>query len=333
MPTADQFVVAIDAGGTHTRVGCFALDGTLLGRSDGPGGGPHHNNRAADHVSATIADALAAGDLTADNAAAMAAGIAGYELGQANEWATTFFDDSPLRCPRQLVNDAVIAHRGALAGGAGIIVVAGTGSMIMAITEDGRAIESGRFQHYAGGARHLVYPVIHRILTGNTSAEDEQLIKEVLAWWAVDEPDALRDALYELGDQDYNVVKRRYGGLAPTITAAADQSPLADAALRALTDKTALGVRLLAPLIKTAPVPVALSGALAATPEFARRFSEQLSDSTTTRTDGATPPRVEVVRPALEPLGGAALMALESVGVVADPAVLKRIAQPAPRSR
>ncbi|HEY9293261.1 MAG TPA: BadF/BadG/BcrA/BcrD ATPase family protein [Microlunatus sp.] len=324
MPTADQFVVAIDAGGTHTRVGCFALDGTLLGRADGPGGGPNHNHRAAEHVSETIAAALTTGNLKADAAAAMTCGIAGYEFDQPNKWADDFFDDTALDCPRQLVNDAVIAHRGALAGEAGIIVVAGTGSMIMAITADGRPIESGRFQHYAGGARHLVYDLIHRILIGQGSAADQKMIKDVLTWWGVDDLDGLRTALLELSDQEYNQVKHRYGALAPTVTAAAEHSPLADTAVRDLATKTAIGVLVLAPLTDGSPVPVALSGALATAPEFARRFTEALSDLAPAP-DGSEPTGIEVIVPVLEPLGGAALMALESVGVAAGPAVLKRL--------
>jgi glucosamine kinase len=72
--------------------------------------------------------------------------VAGYEIDAANGWIGTFFEGATLICPRQVVNDAVIAHRGALAGAPGVIVVAGTGSMIAAITDDGTVLESGRVE-------------------------------------------------------------------------------------------------------------------------------------------------------------------------------------------
>lgn len=305
MPRSAPYVVAIDSGGTQTRVGCFDLEGQLLARHVGPGGSPTHNHTAAEHVQSTITAALTAGGLAAEDAVALTAGMAGYEPGSANRWIDTFFDGIALTCPRQVVNDAVIAHRGALAGAPGIIVVAGTGSMIAAITDDGTVIDSGRFQHYAGGARHLVYDVMHRILVGNNTDADLKLIQTVLSWWEARHIDDLRRIVLGLGNQDRNEVKRRYGGLAPAITAAADSSPLAEAAVTHLAEKTALGIRLLAPLISESTVPVALAGALATAPEFAARITSSLTSE----------PRITITTATLDPLGGAALMALESAGV------------------
>lgn len=315
MPTSAPYVVAIDSGGTQTRVGCFNLEGELLARHVGPGGSPTHNHTAAEHVRSTIAAALTAGGLAAENAVALTAGMAGYETGSANRWIDTFFEGISLTCSRQVVNDAVIAHRGALAGAPGIIVVAGTGSMIAAITDDGTVIDSGRFQHYAGGARHLVYDVMQRILAGNNTDADLKLIQTVLSWWEAQHIDDLRRIVLGLSSQDRNEVKRRYGGLAPAITAAVHSSPLAEAAVTHLAEKTALGVRLLTPLIDGTAVPVALAGALATSPEFADRTTRALTSE----------PRISVTTATLDPLGGAALMALESAGVAPTPQLINQL--------
>jgi glucosamine kinase len=317
MPTSARYVVAVDAGGTQTRVGCFNLDGVLLARHVGPGGSPTHNHGAAEHVRSTIATAMAIGGLAVDDAAALTAGVAGYEIDAANRRIDAFFTQATPISPRQVVNDAVIAHRGALAGAPGVIVVAGTGSMIAAITDDGMVLESGRFQHYAGGARHLVYDVMHRILIGDHTDVDLALVETVLAWWDARHLGDLRRTVLGLGDQDYNDVKRRYGGLAPAITAAADTYPLADGALTRLAEKTAVGVRLLAPLIGRSEVPLALAGGLATSAQFADRIARLLTAS--------SEPRISVVSPALDPLGGAALMALESVGVTATPELVRQL--------
>ncbi|NYH91920.1 hypothetical protein [Actinopolymorpha rutila] len=317
MPTSGPYVVAVDAGGTQTRVGCFGLDGALLARGFGAGGSPSHNHTAAENVCSTIAGAVTGGGLAVEDAVAMTAGVAGYPIDGEVDWIDAFFDSCVVTCPRQVVNDAVIAHRGALAGVPGIIVVGGTGSMIAAITADGTVLESGRFQHYAGGARHLVYDVMHRVLLGDHVDADRKLIETVLAWWGARDVADLRRIVLGLGGLDYNDVKRRYGSLAPAITAAVDSSPLADAAVTRLAEKTAAGVRLLAPLVSGASVPVALAGALATAPGFAERLGRLL-------TVGSAP-AISVASAALDPLSGAALMALQSVGVSVTPQLLSRL--------
>ncbi|SFG86690.1 glucosamine kinase [Actinopolymorpha cephalotaxi] len=311
------YVVAVDAGGTQTRVGCFGLEGWLLARAVGAGGSPSHNHAAAENVCSTIAAAVTEGGLAVEDAVAMAAGVAGYPIDGEADWIGAFFDGSALTCPRHVVNDAVIAHRGALAGAPGVIVVGGTGSMVAAITADGTVLASGRFQHYAGGARHLVFDVMHRILLGEYADADLTFVGTVLAWWGARDVADLRRIVLGLGGLDHNDVKRRYGGLAPAVTAAAGTSPLADAAVTRLAEKTAAGVRLLAPLVSDVAVPVALAGALATAPEFADRIGPLLS------ADSA--PTVGVVTAALDPLGGAALTALQSVGVPVTPEILGRL--------
>ncbi len=142
---------------------------------------------------------MTGGGLAVEDAVALTAGVAGYQIDAANGWIGTLFDGATLTCPRQVGNDAVIAHRGALAGAPGVIVVAGTGSMIAAIT------------------------------------------------------------------------------------AAVDSSPLADAAVTRVAEKTAVGVRLLAPLVSGSVVPVALAGALATSAEFAVRITRFLTASSAPR--------------------------------------------------
>ncbi|SDS56741.1 BadF/BadG/BcrA/BcrD ATPase family protein [Microlunatus soli] len=308
-----RFVIAVDAGGTHTRVGCFALDGSRLGGATGPGGSPNHNHDAAENVAATLADALRNGGLDSTEAVALLAGVAAFVNGRDNPWAESFIRSPGLCCPTKIVNDAVVAHAGALAGEPGVIVVAGTGSMIAAITEAGEMIESGDLQHYAGGARHLVFDAMHRVFTGQIGEADATLIGEILLYWKASDVDQLRRIVLDLRAQDRNDVKRRYGDLAPLITAAADTSPLADAALRTLTTKTAVGIALLAPLITGVRAPVALAGSLATAPTFVRRLDEDLTLLTA---GGDTSGQViEIATTILDPVGGAALLALEIAGV------------------
>ncbi|WP_163544134.1 BadF/BadG/BcrA/BcrD ATPase family protein [Occultella kanbiaonis] len=326
---AEPFVIAVDSGGTHTRVACLNLDGAVLSAAVGPGGSPLHNDDAAENVSRALTTALRSAGLDPALALALAAGTSGFSrVGSnqgdgRNDWAQEYYAVPGLGCPRTIVNDAVIAHRGALVGGPGIVVVAGTGSMILAIAEDGTELESGQFEHYAGGARHLVFDVMHRLLseTDPLAADPlaaDPLVRQVLEYWRAADLSDLRRIVLELGNVDRNVRKRRYGDLAPTVTAAADESALADAALRSLASKTADGVAVLAPSIGTRPVPVAVSGSLAGDPAFVSRLGDALS------TARGVPTRL--VAPVMDPLGGAALIAYELAGIDASRQPVERLA-------
>ena len=302
---ADQYVIAIDAGGTHTRVGCFGADGRLIGSAFGDGGSPNHNANGGERVRDAVRHAIAAAELDPAAAVCVGAGIAGFGFGAREDHAASYLDLPELDCPKFLVNDAVIAHRGALLGRPGVIVVAGTGSMILGITATGEQIPSGHLEHYAGAARHLVFDALQRILLGQAAHDDAGLVAAILDHWQVATVAELRRRMVDVAGTERNEVKRRYGALAPVITGAVDDSPLAAAAVSALATRTAEGVRLLAPLIGTDPVPVALTGSLATTAGFAARFATAVRQES---------PTIDLVPAALDPLRGAALMAYEHIG-------------------
>lgn len=269
--------------------------------------------------------ALRDGGLDPADAVGVAAGIASIGRPGSNQdhdrddtWADALLEQALPGCPRSVVNDAVVAHRGALVGGAGVVVVAGTGSMVLAVTVDGQEVESGQFEHYAGAARHVVFDVVHGVLAGTAGVRDAALVSAVLAHWGVPDVPGLRRATLQLSGGDRTVTTRRYGALAPQVTAHADTSPLADAALRGLADRTATGVLLLAPLVGLSPVPVALVGGLGGAPAFAVRVGDALA------VPGTTP--TQLVPAVLDPLGGAALLAYEVAGVATPPGVVQRLA-------
>lgn len=318
-----EFVIGIDAGGTHTRVGCFALDGTPLAAAVGGGGGPHHNDDALENIRDTIARALDSGGLDPSGAAALAAGIAGFHRlgsnqdGESNERTARLVDAPGLTCPKVVVNDAVIAHRGALSGRPGVVVVAGTGSMILAIDEAGAETESGQLEHYAGAARHLVHDAIQQILLGDCAPTDPLIAAALGHFGAADVP-ALHEAVLARSSAHRNAAKRSYGDFAPQVTALGEQSDLAGRALDDLAARTARGVRLLVPVAGPRPVPVACTGSLADAPSFRDRLERLLLDA-----EGVA---LELVPSRLEPLGGAAILALEAVGAEVDDATIDRLA-------
>ena len=308
-------VIGLDAGGTHTRVICAATDGTVLGRANGRGGSPTHNHDARSQVHDTIVAALSRAGREPDDVVALVAGMAGYDDESAEAWASDFTAVAGLHGRRIHLNDAEVAHAGAFAGGPGIIVIAGTGSMILGVTETGQQVRSGAFQHYAGGARHLSFAAMHRILTGAAGTRDNDFVIDILRHWK-SSPEDLHATIARQRDDDYNDVKRRYGAMAPLVTDHAATSPLAAAALDELVDKTRVGVQLIAGSFGIDPVEVCLQGGLATSPPFRDRLGRALTLGTS---------RCALTQPQLSPAEGAVLMAIREVSD-ADATTIRRLA-------
>ncbi|HVX46418.1 MAG TPA: BadF/BadG/BcrA/BcrD ATPase family protein [Mycobacteriales bacterium] len=306
-------VVGIDSGGSYTRVLCVGLDGRILGRGRNAGGSPTHNVDARQHVRAALTEALAAARVEARDVVGLASGMAGFESDADREWAADFVGVEGLDCPLHLVNDSVVAHAGAFAGGPGIMVVAGTGSMILAITESGEHIRNERYHHYAGGARHLAFDAVARVLIDEDTTEDGGFVGELLSFWDVPDKAGLRDRVAAMESADRNEVKHFYGRIAPLVTGWAEDSPLASAACRKLARATAVGVRLLGAHFAADRVGVATEGGLAACAPFSDRLRAEAG------------PRYELRPARLEPVAGAALLALEAAGVPIDAALLERL--------
>ncbi|MEJ5869305.1 BadF/BadG/BcrA/BcrD ATPase family protein [Pseudokineococcus sp. 5B2Z-1] len=325
MPTTRPgrpYVVAVDSGGTRTRVACVDLEGRRLSGATGPAGAWHHDDDAVAHLQETVLEALRSGDLAREDARALVAGVAGVSRrggdhgDRSLEWARSAYALPELACPQVVVNDAVTAHRGALAGEPGVVVVAGTGSMVLAITADGDEVENGQLAHYAGGARHLAFEAVQQVLVGAAGPDDADLVAALLAAWGAADVAGLRTAALEVDRAGRHAVTRRYGALAPLVTAAASTSPLADRAVRALAERTARGVLLLAPLVGRGPVRVSTTGAVASDPAFRARLREVLV------VPGAAP--TLLVPPAGDAVLGAVIMALELAGE-ARPGALDRL--------
>lgn len=311
-------VLGADAGGSYTRVACVDLDGVVLGVGRAGGGSPTHNADAEEQVRLAVVGALDRAGRRSSDVTALVAGLAAFDRESDRSWADGYFDIEELECPRTIVNDTVVAHAGAFAGGPGIIVVAGTGSMILAVTETGELVRNDRYHHYAGGARHLSFDAMARILTCECVGADADFVARVLEYWGAADRAELRQRFQELEMRGRNDVKRFYGAMAPLVTAAAEESDLASAACDWLAGVTSMGVRLLAAHFVEGPVLVSCAGAVATCPAMSRRLAGLIEEPSG---------RFELVDARLEPVGGAALLALRADGVPTDDAVITSIAR------
>lgn len=170
------FVIAVDAGGSHTRAACLGLDGVVLARVTGDGSHAAHRAVAAGLVRDAVARAISAADLDPADAVYLVAGLAGLDS-EDTGWTDEFTDVAGLRCRREHLNDAVVAHTGAFAGGPGVVVVGGTGSLLLAVNETGARFRDWDYHHYVGGARHLAFDLVQRLLVGDDTVDDEDMFE------------------------------------------------------------------------------------------------------------------------------------------------------------
>lgn len=295
-----QIVVGIDSGGSTTRVACVDHNAQVIGRAIGAGGSPEHNSTSETEVRSTLARAIADAGRTPHDVVALVAGMAGLNSESDQRWAVEHTHLDGLTTARTHVNDTVIAHVGAFLGQPGVLVVAGTGSMILGIDKNGQQHRNDQLHHYAGAARHLAYDVVHRLLIGE--GLDDVLLPLALQHWQVADLTALRAAVE--APYESEEVKRTFGTFAPVVTAHCDTSVLARGAVDRLAALTAIGVRLVgAPLGEK--VTWSRAGSLATKPEFIAAVTRELEGSSSS---------FDYRAPAMSPLGGAVLLAMRASG-------------------
>ncbi|MFY9737709.1 MAG: BadF/BadG/BcrA/BcrD ATPase family protein, partial [Candidatus Cybelea sp.] len=164
-------VAGID-GGQSSTVALIADElGQVLSRgTSGPAdevGADSSSTRLRDALREALADACRRGGLPSEsNFAAIVAGVSGYEgrvYGAPPEMPTRHFT---------LMHDAPVAHAGALAGMPGVVVIAGTGSVVYARDENGRSQTLGGWG-FLFGDEGSAFAIARAALALVMAAEDD----------------------------------------------------------------------------------------------------------------------------------------------------------------
>lgn len=306
---ADSVVAGIDMGGTHIRIMIADLAGQVLAyvktESDLL---PKRRTDAAPLI-AQMREALTQAGRSSDDVAFLAAGIAGLDNEADQSWADRLTAGFGLDCPNRAVNDAVIAHRGALAGGPGILIASGTGSILLAHTERGQWLRNYDFGHYAAsGARFLGYEAVYDALAGRESPGDVFLVNDMLRFFRSPDLRELAESASRSFGLDEDRRDRLFGLFAPVVTRQAEAgAPIAvrvcDEALRQI----GVGADLLAVFFDGPDIPISHTGSVASSDYFLAELQE-MSCSQPGRRFVWTAPR-------LTPAAGAILIAYESLGL------------------
>jgi len=325
VPAVDQraapaVVIGIDGGGTHTRALCCDLAGRVLAYAQTGGSHPYHNADASTNVQTAIREVITQAGRTMEDVVALAAGIAGVNIPDDHAWAETFTTLPGLLCPRLHVNDALVAHRGAFLAQPGIIAIAGTGSMIFAITDSGRQVRNFDFNHYAPtAARYLAYDAVYRILAGDTIATDAGFVEQVMAYWQVPDLAALREHAASNAKREERQVNRAYGGMAVLVTAAACEGvSLACAVCDTAVREFSIGIRLVGMMFASDTVALTLIGSAARSHYMRERLTHMLAEQ--------VGKHYRLDEPVLAPVAGAVLLALEQHGIALDEPLLRTLA-------
>lgn len=130
-------MIGLDIGGTSTRALVTSLAGERVGTGTAGGGNPtsHGAEAAAAELAKALSGALAAIDPTRVQAGTI--GLAGVARLLADPAARAAFDrawaDAGLRCPYEVIGDALVAYASGTASPDGTVLIAGTGAIATTI--------------------------------------------------------------------------------------------------------------------------------------------------------------------------------------------------------
>jgi N-acetylmuramic acid 6-phosphate etherase len=302
-----MFFIGIDLGGSGTRAVLATADGEVLAAGRGGPSGAHGGAAGRRHIERALASALAPIAARVGTAACRVhVGVRGLSIPGRREAVLL---DLSVRLPQadvHISNDATIAMWGGLAAGEGVAVLAGTGSIAMARSGDGREARSGGYGYLVGdegSAFWLGREAIAACLRALDGRSQPTLLRDLVCQVTQQRtPQDLIGWLYAGQDQ-----VPRLAGLAPLVSRAAEaDDPVAMSlmgrAARDLADLADAAARQAWPSQIPEALPIACCGGVWAAGDVLRQpFASALVQRL---------PLVKVCEPRLAPVGGAILLAM-----------------------
>src|SRR3569833_201233 len=154
----DDLVLGIDGGGTKTLVAAVDQSGRLIRVTQSGGSNPLDNPAWRAELEAALRPVVSTPRIVAAVAALACYGeVDAISAAQGDAMALALGNR-----PQSILNDVDAAHLGAFGGGAGILILSGTGSMAWARDEQGRSHRGGGWGDVVGD-EGSAYWIGHRI--------------------------------------------------------------------------------------------------------------------------------------------------------------------------
>jgi N-acetylglucosamine kinase-like BadF-type ATPase len=143
----EKYFLGIDGGGTKTHAVITDSEFRIVGEGFGGAANPLRIGleEAVLHIEQAVADACAQAGVDLGNIESACAAIAGINHPIHYHTMKDALDEALQVGGLELVTDARAALEGALDGKAGVVVIAGTGSIAIGVNNDGRTARAGGF--------------------------------------------------------------------------------------------------------------------------------------------------------------------------------------------
>jgi glucosamine kinase len=275
--TERALIVGVDGGGSKTRL--IVADGTghvLTSLSGGPSSINGDNSEAsADTIAALVSDALAAAGIHNETPSVLCAGVAGAGRDAPRKKLQRALQSREVADRVVVTTDAHIALADAFGDGAGVLLVAGTGSVAFGRSPTDVEDRCGGWGARLGDEGSALW-LAGRALSAATAAADGRepdsaLLGALLTAAQCDEPDDLITWAASATPADI-------AALAPVVLRAAENGDQRANTLAAIAaEELVLHIRTLARRLfgdERAAVPVALTGGLLARGSLMRKLVE-----------------------------------------------------------
>ena len=268
----------VDGGGTRTTLVLAERSGREILRRVGGAGlvDPRNPVASAVLVAELVRGAMAEAGL-AQPPAALCAGLAGVGNETERLAVENALAAEGVAGRVRIVTDGEIALEGALGGGAGVLIIAGTGSVAFGRAEDGRVERCGGWGMFVGdeGSGYSIgrSGIIAALRAADGRGPVTTLLAELMAEMGADTPNGIPPWVGRAAKGDIAALSRHV-----TAAAAAGDAVALDV-LRREAAELALHPRALAGVLGpwTAPVSVVFHGGVLSSPLYARLLAEALA--------------------------------------------------------
>lgn len=146
-PARKKYFLGIDGGGTKTHAVITDSECRMIGEGFSGAANPLRVGleEAVSHIDQAVADACAQAGIELGNIDSACAAIAGINHPIHYHTMKDALDEALQVAGLELVTDARAALEGALDGKAGVVVIAGTGSIAIGVNQDGQTARAGGF--------------------------------------------------------------------------------------------------------------------------------------------------------------------------------------------